>query len=93
MLKSAVHAYYGTLAKVAAVVGITKQGVWMWPKVVPQGHAWKLQVKSGGELTVDPTLYPKITRSKPKRLPPIKRKRATAPPTRRVTAKSSRPAK
>jgi hypothetical protein len=57
MLKRDVLNFYGTLEAVGKVVGISKQGVWMWPEVIPQGHAWKLQSLTGGRLKVIPSLY------------------------------------
>jgi hypothetical protein len=53
-----VVAYYGTYEAVGQAVGITKAGVWMWPERVPQAHAYKLQVLTGGKLRVDPSMYP-----------------------------------
>ena len=62
MLKSDVHSHFGTLEAVGKAVGISKQGVWMWPRIVPEGHAYKLQVITHGALQVDPLLYVKRVR-------------------------------
>jgi hypothetical protein len=64
MLKSDVHAHFGTLEAVGKAVGISKQGVWMWPRIVPEGHAYKLQVITHGVLRVNPLLYVKHVRLK-----------------------------
>ena len=61
MLKQDVLDYFKTQVAAARAVGISKQGVWMWPEVVPQAHAWKLQILTEGKLKVDPSLYPKVT--------------------------------
>jgi len=64
MFKADVHAHFGTLEAVGKAVGISKQGVWMWPKLVPEGHAYKLQVITHGKLRVNPLLYVKALHSK-----------------------------
>jgi len=85
MRKADVHAHYGTLEKIAKAVGISKQGVWMWPDVVPEGHAYKLQFLTHGELKVNPALYSKA-RAK-------KRKGVSVPVKRRLTSAHSARAK
>ena len=64
MLKSDVYRHFESLKRtlplldsIAEVLGVTKQAVSMWPDVVPQGMAYKLQVLTGGQLQVDPSLY------------------------------------
>lgn len=65
MLKTDVRAHFGTLEAIAKAIGITKSAVSQWPKVIPQGPAYKLQFVTGGILRVDPALYPRITKKKP----------------------------
>jgi hypothetical protein len=60
MLKSDAHAHFGTLEAVGKAVGISKQGVWMWPKLVPEGHAYKLQTITDGALQVKPLHYTRL---------------------------------
>jgi hypothetical protein len=85
MWKTDVHAYFRTLAAIAKAVGISKQGVWMWPELVPEGHAYKLQFVTQGKLQVDASLYLKPVR--------IKRKGVIAPIKRRSKAHLARAAK
>jgi hypothetical protein len=78
-----VYAYYKTYEAIAAAVGITKAGVWMWPDRVPQAHAYKLQILTGGALRVDPSLYPLQKRgtrapSKPTRKVKVRKPKAAA---------------
>lgn len=53
---------YGSVAKLAEVLGISNQAVYQWGDVVPKGTAYRLQVVSAGALRVDPSLYPKPAR-------------------------------
>jgi hypothetical protein len=61
MLKSDVLAHYGTSAKTAAALEITRQAVEKWPDAVPEGTAYKLQFITRGKLRVRPELYKRTT--------------------------------
>lgn len=59
MHKSDALAYFdGNGAELARFLGISRKAVAAWPEVVPEGSAYKLQVKTRGGLKVDPALYP-----------------------------------
>ena len=45
-------------AELARFLGITRKAVAAWPEIVPEGSAYKLEVRTGGGLKVDPALYP-----------------------------------
>ena len=64
MLKKEVIAHFGSGIAVAQALSVTKQAVSNWPKIVPQGAAYKLQFLTGGLLRVDPALYPRITKKR-----------------------------
>ncbi len=68
MLKSKVLAYFnGSHSLVAQELGITRQAVYLWPRIVPQTSAYKLQVLTRGKLKVDPSKYRKNKRKRPPR--------------------------
>lgn len=59
MYKSDALAHFdGNGAELARFLGVTRKAVAAWPEIVPEGSAYKLQVKTGGKLRVNPALYP-----------------------------------
>ena len=64
MLKKEVLSFYGSQANVAAVLGVTRQWVSLWPSVVPKAAALELQYLTGGQLKMDRSLYGKRKRRK-----------------------------
>lgn len=58
MHKGKVLEFFGTQAKTARALGITRVSVHSWPEIIPEGAAYKLQVITRGKLKVDPALYP-----------------------------------
>lgn len=58
MLTEAAIRYFKTPAGVARALGVSRQAVAKWGEVVPEGSAYKLESLTGGELKVDPSLYP-----------------------------------
>lgn len=59
MRKQTVVEHFGSEAKVAEALEISRAAVWKWPDIVPEGSAYKLQVITNGALQVDPTCYSK----------------------------------
>ena len=57
MLKKDLMAYYGTQQKAADEIGCTRQYISLWPDVVPELWAWKIQGITNGKLKVDRSLY------------------------------------
>jgi len=57
MLKSTVVDYYETQTKVAAALGITRSGVSIWPELIPEKQAMRLERLTEGALKYDPSLY------------------------------------
>ena len=64
MLKKDILTFYGSQAKVAEVLGITRQAVSLWRAVVPKSAATDLQLLTGGQLKMDRSLYGKRKRRK-----------------------------
>jgi transcriptional repressor of cell division inhibition gene dicB len=54
----ALEFFKGNGAELARFLGVTRKAVAAWPEIVPEGSAYKLQVKTNGRLKVDQTLYP-----------------------------------
>jgi DNA-binding transcriptional regulator YdaS (Cro superfamily) len=57
MLKSAVISHFGSAAAVARALGLTRGAVWQWPEIVPRSSAYHIEVVTGGQLRVDPSVY------------------------------------
>jgi len=57
MLTNDAVQYYGGRRQLAEALGITRQAVEQWGKVVAEGMAYKLQVLTRGDLVVDPKKY------------------------------------
>jgi len=57
MLTNDAVQYYGGRRQLADALGITRQAVEQWGKVVAEGMAYKLQVLTRGDLVVDPKKY------------------------------------
>lgn len=57
MFKTTVVDYYETQAKVAGALGITRSGVSLWPDLIPEKQAMRLERLTEGELKYDPSLY------------------------------------
>jgi DNA-binding transcriptional regulator YdaS (Cro superfamily) len=51
--------YYGGRRQLAEALGITRQAVEQWGKIVAEGAAYKLQVITKGKLVADPAKYKK----------------------------------
>jgi DNA-binding transcriptional regulator YdaS (Cro superfamily) len=49
--------YFGGRRQLAEALGITRQAVEQWGKIVAEGAAYKLQVITKGKLVVDPKKY------------------------------------
>lgn len=64
MLKTDVKRHFGSLEAIAQAIGVSKAAISQWPEIVPQGAAYKLQVRTRGRLKVNPALYPRLTRPK-----------------------------
>jgi hypothetical protein len=60
MLKSEAVAHFGTQVAVGKAVGISKQGVGNWRRLVPEGHAYKLHTMTDGALQVKPAHYVRL---------------------------------
>lgn len=58
MLKTSVIRHFGDQAQTARALGITIGAVSQWPKVIPRGSAYQVEVVTGGKLRVDPRMYP-----------------------------------
>jgi transcriptional repressor of cell division inhibition gene dicB len=59
MLTNDAVQYYGGRRQLADALGITRQAVEQWGKIVAEGAAYKLQVITKGDLIVDPRKYTK----------------------------------
>jgi len=59
MLTNDAVQYYGGRRQLADALGITRQAVEQWGKVVAEGAAYKLQVLTKGDLVVDAKKYAK----------------------------------
>ena len=59
MRKDTVTDHFGNGAKTAEALGISPQAVSQWGEIIPEGMAYKVQAITGGDLVVDPTLYPR----------------------------------
>lgn len=55
--------YFGTQELVAARLGISRQAVSQWPDAVPMKAAMQLQVLTGGDLRMDPSMYPDLVKA------------------------------
>lgn len=60
MYKDAVYRHYKSFKAIAEALGITKSAVSQWPKVVPEGAAYKLQALTRGKLKVNARLYLRV---------------------------------
>ena len=49
--------HFGGRRQLAEALGITRQAVEQWGKVVARGVAYRLQVMTGGKLMVDESKY------------------------------------
>lgn len=47
----------GSKVATAQALGITRSAVAQWCDIVPEQIAWKVQVLTGGRLSVDPQVY------------------------------------
>lgn len=59
MFKSTVIRHFGGTSKAARALGLTRQAVSKWGAILPEGAAYKVQVKTNGTLKVDPSVYEK----------------------------------
>ena len=57
MLTNDAVQYFGGRRQLAEALGITRQAVEQWGKVVAKGAAYQLQVITKGDLVVDPKKY------------------------------------
>lgn len=58
MLKADVIAYFGSPARVAEALGISRAAVTKWPVHLPEGSAYKVESITERALRVDPADYP-----------------------------------
>ena len=56
MTKTDVIRYYGTMEKVAKVLGLTRQAIGAWPEQLPLDRQCMFEDITGGTLKVDPGL-------------------------------------
>ncbi len=56
--RDALKHFDGNRAAIARALGITRGAVSLWGEIVPEGSAYKLESITGGNLKVDPALYP-----------------------------------
>lgn len=54
MQKSEAIKHFGGAPQLAAVLGLTRQAIYMWPEEVPELYRYKLHYLSGGKLPLDP---------------------------------------
>ena len=59
MLKSTVIEYFKTQAAVAKALEISEAAVSLWPEIIPEGSAYKLESLTKRRLRVDPSVYSK----------------------------------
>lgn len=57
MRKTDVLTFFGSVSNVAKAINVSSQAVSLWGDVVPEGSAYKIQVKTKGKLKVDESLY------------------------------------
>ena len=50
--------HWGNRKRVAEALGLTRQAVYAWGEIVPLEAALALEVRSEGQLKVNPKLYP-----------------------------------
>jgi hypothetical protein len=50
--------HFGSVIELAKVLDLTRDAVYKWGDIVPEGQAYKLQVLTAGKLQVDPRCYP-----------------------------------
>lgn len=65
MKKQTVIEHFGDGSAVARALNITRQAVSQWDEIIPEGMAYKVQAITGGDLSVDPAMYPRRTRTAP----------------------------
>jgi DNA-binding transcriptional regulator YdaS (Cro superfamily) len=63
MNKATVIEHFGNASSTADALNITRQAVSQWGDIIPEGMAYKVQAITGGDLSVDPAMYPKRTRA------------------------------
>lgn len=61
MLKKDVIAHFGSRAKTAQALGISRAAVSKWSRKIPEGSAYKVESVTAGALKVDPSAYPPKT--------------------------------
>ena len=54
MDKATAIEHFGGVTKLAAMLGISRQAIHAWPKVVPDRWAYQLHYLSDGELPIEP---------------------------------------
>lgn len=77
MKRDAIRFYsdpYGNrgILNLAKALGITRQAVYLWGKLVPRGQAYRLQILTSGKLRVVESMYKKRkkhTRKTPRQTP------------------------
>jgi len=63
MLTKTAIEYFKTQAEICRVLGISSAAVAKWGEVVPLESATALEIRTGGDLPVDRTLYPNLARA------------------------------
>lgn len=54
MQKSQAIEHFGGVAKLAGLLNLTRQAIYMWPEIVPDLYRYKLHVLSDGKLPLEP---------------------------------------
>ena len=57
MLKADVIKHFGSQGATARALGLTKGAISQWPRIVPRGSAYQIEVVTHGKLRVDPDVY------------------------------------
>lgn len=63
MLTQTALTHFKTQAAIARCLEISPAAVSKWPEVVPIESALALEIRTGGELQVDKSLYPNLARA------------------------------
>ena len=56
--------HFGSVAKLAAALGISRTAIYLWKDDVPQGRAFQLQLMTGGALQVDAAAAARVPEAK-----------------------------
>lgn len=56
MLKADAIKFFGSAPKLGAVLGITRQAIYLWPEEVPERWQFQIHHLTGGQLPLSPHL-------------------------------------